>query len=180
MSQLDKAAMEPFLKWAGGKRWLAKYHAHLFPEKFDRYFEPFLGSAAVFFSLRPSRAILSDSNARLIECYRQIRNSPADFVKHLRQHQREHSDDYYYSIREKMLRTPLTRAVQFLYLNRTCWNGLYRVNLNGEFNVPRGTKSSVIFDGESFTDYATALKMARIRCCDYEKAIARATEGDFV
>jgi DNA adenine methylase len=109
-----------FSQWAGGKRWLALHYAHLFPRKFDRYLEPFVGGGSVFFSLRPSRSILSDSNERLMECYRELRGNPAGFAKLMRQHQQRHSDDYYYSLRDKILRKPLTRAAQFLYLNRTC------------------------------------------------------------
>jgi DNA adenine methylase len=102
------------------------------------------------------------------------------FAKLMRQHQQRHSDGYCYSLRNKILRTPLTRAAQFLYLNRTCWNGLYRVNLNGEFNVPKGTKTAVIFEGESFSDYAEALKMAQLKCCDYGDTIGLAKAGDFL
>lgn len=174
--------ISPFLKWAGGKRWLAMYYAYLFPQTYDRYLEPFLGGGAVFFFLHPSTAILSDSNAQLIECYQQLRDNPTEFGKHMRRHQRQHLNDdaYYYAIRAKSMRKPLTRAAQFLYLNRTCWNGLYRVNLNGIFNVPKGTKTRVVFDEESFDEYAEVLQGAKIKCSDYEKTIAMAKKGDFL
>jgi DNA adenine methylase len=155
-------------------------YGYLFPGEFNRYLEPFLGGGAVFFSLRPSRAILSDSNERLTECYRELRDNPGALAKLMEGHQQRHSNDYYYSTRGRTLRTPITRAAQFLYLNRTCWNGLYRVNRNGQFNVPKGTKTTVIFEDKSFSTYAATLKNAKIRCCDYEETIERANVGDFL
>ena len=180
MSPQPNELLRPFLKWAGGKRWLASAYPYLFPKDYDRYFEPFLGGAAVFFSLRPKKSILSDANERLIECYRALRDEPAAFARQMSKHQRLHSDRYYYSVRDRAFRNAVSRATQFLYLNRTCWNGLYRVNLRGEFNVPRGTKSSVVFEGERFRDYAAALATADLRCCDFEKTIRLARSGDFV
>jgi len=180
MSQARKPILVPFLKWAGGKRWLALRYGYLFPTNFRRYIEPFLGGGAVFFALAPAKAILSDANERLTECYRELRDRPVAFSRLMKAHQERHSFEYYYSTRSKLPRTSLARAAQFLYLNRTCWNGLYRVNLAGEFNVPKGTKEAVIFDGESFDDYARALKNAKIKCCDYEKAIALAGPDDFL
>ena len=93
---------------------------------------------------------------------------------------RAHSKSHYYDVRSKKCRTPLTRAAQFLYLNRTCWNGLYRVNLDGVFNVPIGTKASVIFDGESFSEYGEALRNAELTACDYEATIDKCKKGDFL
>jgi DNA adenine methylase len=98
----------------------------------------------------------------------------------MRKHQRAHSRQYYYETRRRRLRAPLKRAAQFLYLNRTCWNGLYRVNLDGIFNVPIGTKSRVVFEGESFLEYAIALKSAQILNCDFADSIAEAQKGDFL
>jgi DNA adenine methylase len=180
MSRPSKAPLPPFLKWAGGKRWLATSYQELLPRQFDRYFEPFLGGGAMFFSLMPRMAILSDVNERLIDCYNQIKNDPDGFSELMHKHHRAHCHQYYYETRGKKLRSPLTKAAQFLYLNRTCWNGLYRVNLDGVFNVPIGTKSSVVFEGESFREYATALKGAEIVRCDFEDSIAKARKDDFL
>jgi DNA adenine methylase len=180
MSLPGKAPLPPFLKWAGGKRWLAASYRQLLPRQFDRYFEPFLGGGAVFFSLMPGTAVLSDVNERLVDCYKYIKLNPHGFAALMRKHQRAHSQQYYYETRRKRLRSPLKKAAQFLYLNRTCWNGLYRVNLEGIFNVPMGTKSSVVFEGESFFDYATALKNAEIVNCDFSDSIAKARKGDFL
>ncbi len=180
MSRPSKSPLPPFLKWAGGKRWLAASYQELLPRKFDRYFEPFLGGGAVFFSLMPERAVLSDLNERLIDCYREIKRDPHGFSALMRKHQRAHSQKHYYETRKRRLRSPLRKAAQFLYLNRTCWNGLYRVNLDGAFNVPKGTKSSVVFEGESFADYAAVLKGARIVTCDFAESIEKARKDDFL
>lgn len=134
----------------------------------------------MFFSLKPGTAILSDVNERLIECYNQIKKDPDGFLALMHRHHRAHCKEYYYETRRKQLRSPLAKAAQFLYLNRTCWNGLYRVNLDGVFNVPIGTKSSVVFEGESFREYAMALRGADIVRCDFEDSIAKARTDDFL
>lgn len=182
MSQQPETALPPFLKWAGGKRWLVHYYPHLFPKKFERYVEPFLGGGAVFFGLQPAKSVLTDANAKLIECYQQIRLHPKTFARLMARHQSAHlaDDQYYYKMRSKKFRKPITRAGQFLYLNRTCWNGLYRVNLDGIFNVPRGTKNTVVFADEDFEAYSDALKGARLASADYEKTLDGAGKGDFV
>ena len=171
----------PFLKWAGGKRWLAKNYLGIFPTTYDRYIEPFLGGGSVFFALGPSKAILADSNSRLIETYEQIRENPQYLGELLRRHQAAHSDDYYYIERERRHpRSAAQRAAQLIYLNRTCWNGLYRVNLKGQFNVPRGSKSSVLLESDDFVAVSTALKRAELVAQDFEATIAEARVGDFV
>ena len=173
-------ARKPFLKWAGGKRWLLKSGQFELPCFSGRYIEPFLGGGAVFFQNQPRNAILSDSNERLIELFVVIRDYPGEFEKQLREHARAHSKEYYYEIRSKQLRTPIFRAAQFLYLNRTCWNGLYRENLKGQFNVPIGTKETVIFDADDFSAWSRALQGTCILHRDFELAIDEAAEGDFV
>lgn len=180
MSRPSEASLLPFLKWAGGKRWLAASHRGLLPIQFDRYFEPFLGGGAVFFALMPRRAVLSDVNERLVDCYKHIKRDPDGFSALMRKHQRAHSQRYYYEMRQKRFRSPLKKAAQFLYLNRTCWNGLYRVNLDGIFNVPIGTKTSVVFEGECFRGYAKAMKGAEFLSCDFEDSISRTRKGDFL
>jgi DNA adenine methylase len=177
---MKRQPLKPFLKWAGGKRWLFE-SGQLSPPSFPgRYIEPFLGGGAVFFEIRPKRAILSDANWRLIELYEVIRDELQEFEVLLRKHASSHSKDYYYSLRSKRLRKPTTRAAQFLYLNRTCWNGLYRENLQGQFNVPIGSKETVIFDTDDFPAWSKALRGKRLKCQDFESAIDEAAEGDFV
>lgn len=172
--------MRPFLKWAGGKRWLFESDQFVLPNYSGRYFEPFLGGGAVFFSCQPSMAILSDANAKLIELYVVVRDNVEELVNHLRQHALFHCKEYYYEVRERLFFTPVERAAQFLYLNRTCWNGLYRENLRGKFNVPIGTKQTVIFDSDDFPAWSRALSDCWIECRDFEAAIEESDAGDFV
>src|SRR3990167_7732993 len=136
---------DPFLKWAGGKRWLANAGLLPLPTGSTRHIEPFIGGGAVFFRLAPETAVIADLNEDLIELYRVMRDDPKILKERMIQHQADHDDIYYYLVRDQSPDTPLERAARFLYLNRTCWNGLYRVNRFGKFNVPRGTKDSVLF-----------------------------------
>lgn len=177
---MTKKLIDPFLKWAGGKRWLVKNYNHLFPTHFERYIEPFLGSGSVFFYLQPDKAILADSNASLIEAYQAIKDDWRRVRKELVNHHRLHSKTHYYRVRSATFRSPFTRAAQFIYLNRTCWNGLYRVNLKGEFNVPIGTKQDVIMESDDFEGVARALQGAKVLHSDFESIIARAKKGDLV
>jgi DNA adenine methylase len=172
--------MQPFLKWAGGKRWLLPKLRETLPGTFGRYFEPFLGGGAVFFDLLPPRSLLSDKNPELIEAYQVLRDHPLPLQEKLSEHDQLHSDDYYYEVRSSASAEALERAARFLYLNRTCWNGLYRVNQRGEFNVPRGTKNKIILEGENFEAFARALSGADLRCSDFEDSIKLAGQGDLV
>jgi DNA adenine methylase len=175
-----KTPIDPFLKWAGGKRWLVKHYNHLFPVKFKRYIEPFLGSGSVFFNIMPNDALLADSNAALVEVYQAIKDDWKRINRELLKHHKLHSKTYYYHVRRTKFRSPFTRAAQFIYLNRTCWNGLYRVNLQGEFNVPIGTKQDVIMETDDFEGVAHALKRANIVHSDFGSIIDQAKEDDLV
>ena len=172
--------MKPFLKWAGGKRWLFRSEQFLLPKFSGRYIEPFLGGGAVFFGILPKHAVLSDVNWRLIELYRVIRDQCEEFEALLHRHATNHSKTYYYDLRGQNLRTPIARAAQFLYLNRTCWNGLYRENKEGQFNVPIGTKQKVIFDTDDFNAWSKALKCAKLVHQDFEETLDATETGDFV
>ncbi|WP_421871851.1 DNA adenine methylase [Nitratireductor rhodophyticola] len=177
---MTQQALKPFLKWAGGKRWLFESGQFSLPNFTGRYIEPFLGGGAVFFENQPKNAVLSDSNRRLIELFTVIRDELEEFEELMRMHAKAHSKSYYYELRSKRLRKPSTRAAQFLYLNRTCWNGLYRENLKGQFNVPIGTKQTVIFETDDFLAWSRALQGTRLIHRDFENAIDEAEEGDFV
>jgi DNA adenine methylase len=170
----------PFLKWAGGKRWLASGHPSLFPQDFDRYIEPFVGSGAVFFRLAPRSAILSDSNRDLVETYQAIKDDYRLVRRYLLNHKKNHSKDYYYEVRSAAPKSKFSRAARFIYLNRTCWNALYRVNLKGEFNVPKGTKDSVSLPTDDFRATARKLRRAELLCSDFEDVISMAGDGDFI
>lgn len=176
---LPTATPPPFLKWAGGKRWLVSRGLPL-PETFSRLVEPFVGSAAIFFSLRPDQAILADINQDLINLYRVIRDRPVELQAQLSRHHHQHSRDHYYAVRKQVTVDDLDRAARMLYLNRTCWNGLYRVNRFGEFNVPIGTKTSVLIEGEDFELYSKILNVADIACQDFEVTIDACGYGDFL
>jgi DNA adenine methylase len=180
VSDKDELHMEPFLKWAGGKRWLLKRNQKLTPVYFKTYLEPFLGGASVFLSLQTSRFVLSDLNADLINCYLAIRDNHKEVERYLTHHQNMHSDKYYYYIRALSLSDKYAEAARFIYLNRTCFNGLYRVNLKGKFNVPRGTKDKVLMDSDNFPALSNRLKKGKIISQDFEKTIALAGRDDFI
>jgi DNA adenine methylase len=138
----SSAQAKPFLKWAGGKgRLIAQYQPFL-PKEFDTYYEPFLGGGALFFNLRPQRAVLSDINPELVNVYVCVRDRVDDLIKHLEHHAANHSHDYYYLTRSSSPDASIERAARLLYLNKTCFNGLYRVNAQGQFNVPMGRYSN--------------------------------------
>ena len=173
----------PIVKWAGGKWQLLPVFSLYFPSpsQIDRYFEPFLGGAAVFFHLQPPRSFLSDSNAELIEVYQVVQSQVEALLLSLRQHRNER--DYYYRLRaiDPETLTPVERASRLIYLNRTCYNGLYRVNSAGKFNVPFGRYANPrICDEEGLRAASLALQGARLFVADFEDALADARSGDFV
>lgn len=176
----EKISITPFLKWAGGKRWFVQRHADLIPKTFNRYIEPFLGGGSVFFHLQPSQSLLGDTNPDLIAAYRGIKENWKGVVRSLRYHSRQHSDEHFYAIRDRRPKEGIPTASRMIYLNRTCFNGIYRVNLHGEFNVPRGTKDSVLLDNDCFDRVAKLLEGADIRVADFEVLINEAQAGDFV
>ena len=173
-------SLPPFLKWAGGKRWLSDKIVELALPLRGKYIEPFLGSGAVYFALRPAQAVLSDANFELINTYQAIKDDPKIIECLLREHQRQHSKDYYYKMRNYKPRCEYRMAARFIYLNRTCWNGLYRVNLSGKFNVPIGTKSAVTMETDNWSTMAELLKPAKLICGDFENSIEMAEKDDVV
>lgn len=172
--------VEPPLKWAGGKRWLVRRFPNLFSLKFDRYIEPFVGSGAVYFHLSPGAAILADKNTELMNLYSSLKADPTGLLGLMRVHAEKHSKSHYYEVRASQPTTRLERAARFLYLNRTCWNGLYRENRKGEFNVPIGTKNSVLFADETFELVAKLLSGAELSSGDFSGVLEVAGAGDLV
>lgn len=170
----------PFLKWAGGKRWLAPRINDVVKSINGKYIEPFLGGGAIFFALRPTNALLSDANEDLINAYIAIRDDPQKVFELLKAHHRAHCAEYFYKIREYRPREKYHKAARFIYLNRTCWNGLYRVNLAGTFNVPIGTKSNVLMASDDWPAVSKLLCSAEITSQDFEVAIDTAGQGDLV
>jgi DNA adenine methylase len=157
-----------------------KRQARITPPSFNRYIEPFLGGGAMFFSLPKCPYIISDINPELINCYQAIKTDYRSIEKHLYLHQKKHCDGYYYRIRESRPECPIAQAARFMYLNRTCWNGLYRVNQKGQFNVPKGSKNDVILSTDKFDQISKRLRGGKIICQDFERTLSVAKEGDFL
>jgi len=179
---------KPFVKWVGGKRQLlAQFRLmNLYPpEKFDikkgKYFEPFVGGGAVFFDLLPETAYLSDLNNELVVTYNVIKNDVENLIKSLKKHKLD--KDYFLKIRdqnpEKL--SDLNTASRFIYLNRTCFNGMYRVNSKGGFNVPFGKYTNpLICDENNLRKVSKALRNVEIKKQDYKEVLKKAKKGDFV
>lgn len=169
-----------FLKWAGGKRWLVNSENHRFPTEYNRYIEPFLGGGAVFFYMAPERAILSDINEELVNTYIAVRDNMDLVYRNLRIHSNNHSKEYYYKLRDRKTRTLHTIAARMIYLNKTCFNGIYRVNKEGKFNVPFGTREKIKFNKLELQQTSEVLQGAEILCQDFENTIEMAEENDFL
>ncbi|MDX2098831.1 MAG: DNA adenine methylase [Leptolyngbyaceae cyanobacterium bins.59] len=172
----------PFLKWAGGKGRLIQQYLPYFPRYYQTYYEPFLGGGAIFFYLTPPKAVLMDINSELVNVYRCVKDSVEPLISLLENHRQCHSRDYYYHIRSLRNGDSLERAARMIYLNKTCFNGLYRENLKGEFNVPMGRyKNPQIFDEKLLRAASDALRNTEIYAepFDYTLKLARSRQ-DFV
>lgn len=177
----------PFVKWVGGKRQLLPAIQKHLPANILTYFEPFVGGGAVFLNLLQKKATINDSNEELINVYRTVKNDVEALVEDLRKHKNE--SDYFYEIRAldrvenyKDL-SPVLRASRLLFLNKTCFNGLYRVNNSGEFNAPFGRyKNPNIVNEDTLRAVSRYLNENKIEICcgDYEKSLKKAKKGDFV
>ena len=172
----------PFLKWAGGKTRLISQYKDYFPQHYQTYYEPFLGGGAVFFYLQPSKAVLTDINADLILTYRCVRDDLEDLITSLQAHKQRHNSDYYYDVRNSYTGTDLEKAARFIYLNKTCFNGLYRVNSQGKFNVPVGKyKNPGICQEEILKLASESLKKVEIKQANFEEVLNYATgSNEFV
>lgn len=179
---------KPFVKWVGGKRQLLKQFRRLNlypPEKFDitkgRYFEPFVGGGAVFFDLLPEKGFLSDLNKELVTAYNVIRDDVDGLINSLKKHKKD--KEYFMKIRSQDPSRLSDRAVasRFIFLNRTCFNGLYRVNSKGSFNVPFGKYTNpMICDEDNLRKVSKALQGIEIKHQDYKEILKKAKKGDFV
>ena len=177
-----RVRLKPFLKWAGGKAGLIEqYEPHL-PKKISgRYFEPFLGGGALFFHLRPEQAVLSDVNEELVNCYLMVRDAPEALIAAVVAHRDRHDEDHYYEVRANVPSTKLDRAARFIYLNRTCYNGLWRVNSKGGFNVPLGRYKRPLVSVEAMISSASqALVGKTIEVRPFEQVLDHAKRGDVV
>lgn len=174
--------VKPILKWAGGKTQMLNDLLPKVPPSYSRYIEPFFGGGALFFALQPENAIIADSNPELINMYWQIADRPGDVIQYLKQY--ENTKEMFYNIRSQNWEalSGTEAAARTIFLNKTCFNGLYRVNKKGEFNVPYGKYvNPKICDQEALYAASAALKKAEILCGDYFQVLERyAKEGDFI
>ena len=188
----DVARSYPFVKWAGGKGQILSELDLLIPTKFNRYFEPFLGGGAMFFHLVSDRnmrftSYLSDTNDELITAYKVVKDSVAELIQVLKKHQREYDKnplEYYYKLRDRIQpRNDVEIAARFITLNKTCYNGLYRVNKIGKFNVPIGRyKNPTICDGMNLRNVSMVLRYSNavIHTNDYKEVLSRVEKDDFI
>lgn len=186
---MKNTLVRPFLKWAGGKRQLLpelmKYIPN--PRTYKTYYEPFIGGGALFFTLQHNTAIISDSNEELINCYQVVKDTVEELVEALKQH--PNTADHYYAVRDwdraidYCLRSPVERAARIIYLNKTCFNGLFRVNSQGQFNVPFGqyTNPNIVDVAvlRAVHSYLNNTTIA-IRHSDFTEAVCDAKKGDFI
>jgi len=175
----------PIVKWAGGKRQLIADLKNNLPKKFNRYFEPFIGGGALFFNIQPENAYISDINPELINLYQVIKNDVYELIDDLKQHKND--EEYFYEIRNidrngKYKKwSDVQKASRFIYMNRTCFNGLYRVNSKGEFNVPYGKYSNPrILDEINLLNCSQLFQNTEIRHSDFSEILNHVQKGDFV
>ncbi len=173
----------PILKWAGGKSQLLPQLIPHFPKKFDRYVEPFLGAGAVFFSLAiDCPAVINDANPELYELYVVLRDKPEELIRKLGIYSKQYSEDFYYELRASRPRSSVGRAARCIFLNKTGFNGLYRVNSKGDFNVPFGKRDRcpALYDLENVLEVSKRLKNCKITNLDFSKVLRSAKKGDFI
>ncbi|WP_332238624.1 DNA adenine methylase [Sporolactobacillus sp. KGMB 08714] len=185
--RLNSERVKPFLKWAGGKRRMLADIRSCVPQHFRRYYEPFVGAGAVLFDLQPADAVINDINEELMNVYRVIQSDVEGLIKDLEKHRNEKS--YYYKIRDLDLNedyqkmSDLEKASRIIYLNKTCFNGLFRVNKEGHFNVPFGKYSRPnIVNERTLRGVSRYFRENRVKimATDFAEAVEDAEEGDFV
>ena len=182
---------KPFVKWAGGKRQIIDKLKKYIPEDFNTYYEPFVGGGALLFELSPKKAVINDCNSELMNVYTVLCDEDKfkKMCKVLNTYEMKHSEEFFYELRSKdknksfLKLSDYTRAARTIYLNKACFNGLYRVNSKGEFNVPFGKKNKVnTYEGSNLITVSNYLTMndIKILSCDFEDAVKDAKKGDFV
>ena len=183
---------KPFVKWAGGKRQIIDKLKQYIPDEFNTYYEPFVGGGALLFELSPKNAVINDSNKELMNVYSVLCNEEKfkKMCSVLNSYEANHSEEFFYELRNKDRNkktfnrlSDYTRAARTIYLNKACFNGLYRVNSKDEFNVPFGKKTKVnTYDGSNLITVSNYLTMnnVKIQCVDFEESVKIAKKGDFV
>lgn len=172
--------VEPFIRWAGGKSWLVKSLDHIIGNfKYRNYYEPFLGGAAIFFSMsHPRNCYLSDMNKDLIDTYIAVRDRPLDVISCLKNY--INTEESYYMVRKNIPSEVTAKAARFIFLNQTSFNGLYRVNKKGEYNVPYGHRKDWEYDFNRIIKANIKLQNVRLKYCDFEGYKYRVKEGDLI
>lgn len=171
----------PFLRWAGGKRWLINEINRLIDgHTFKNYYEPFLGSASIFFNITCSfdKVFLNDLNEDLIETYQEVKTHVNEVIRFLKEFPND--ETFYYDIRKKHFKNKSKKAAQFIYLNHTSYNGIYRVNSKGEYNVPYGYKKNYEIDEESLISCSQKLQTANLSYGDFTQFVDLISEGDLI
>lgn len=176
---IKESGASPFLKWVGGKRGIIKELTSRLPETYNDYYEAFVGGGALFFDIKPKKAYLSDANLDLVITYKVVQKDVEKLIEALKKHARLNCEEYYYRVRKRHdLDDPIEVAARMIYLNKTCFNGLWRVNRKGEFNVPMGKYANPgICQEENLRACSKALKSATIEYKSYENITPK--EGDF-
>ncbi len=180
--------VKPFLQWVGGKREMIKQYTDFIPSSYERYFEPMIGGGALYFYLNPKHSVIGDNNPELIRTYEAIRDNPESVIELLHILRSKHSKELYMTVRSIDRKLNILKdlkdfevAARMIYLNQTCFNGVYRVNKSGQFNVPIGSSlNRVICDPVAIRKASQELQGATILCTDFETAIADAKRNDFV
>ena len=176
---LQTVPPRPFLKWAGGKSQLIAQYQPYFSRDCRNYYEPFLGGGAVFFHVKPAQAVLTDINPELINAYRCVRDKVELVISLLEDHQLRHSKEYYYEVRSRAGGEDVERAARLIYLNKTCFNGLYRENSKGQFNVPVGRyKNPTICNADLLRSVSAALQPATVEVRPFEAVLDWAKGSD--
>lgn len=183
MKMRQNERVKPVLKWAGGKAGLIEQLHPLFPQNFSRYIEPFFGGGAVFFSLEHlPQSLINDANSELVHLYQIVRDQPVELMKTLDKLSLLYSEKFYYDLRSNKEGRAVDIAARTVFLNKTGFNGLYRQNSRGEFNVPFGkrTRCPALYDQENILAVSKRLQKTEIRCDDFELILDCTTAGDFV
>ena len=191
--EIDITKYQPFIKWVGGKRGLLEQIFPLFPKDFNNYYEPFVGGGAILFELfskgllKNKKVVLSDINEELINTYNVIKNTPFELISKLEEYKAQHCKEFYYKIRELDRKenydnlSNLEKATRFIYLNKTCFNGLYRVNKKGYFNTPIGSyKNPNIADSDVILSASEALQDVEILQQSFKEILKQAKQSDLV
>lgn len=176
----NKIECKPFLRWAGGKNWFIKHLPKFLPSefKYNTYHEPFIGGGSVLLKLQPDDAFISDINNEIIETYIQLRDNVDEVIGFLSTF--KNTKEFYYKIRSTKVRSEAKNAAKFIFLNQTSFNGIYRVNLNGEYNVPYGNRKKDFFEPDNLKAVSQVLKNYKINSQDFYETIINIKKNDLI